>query len=328
VFESQRNRIIREKRKISFETGRDADTDERFHGLSFTGRKSDFPSRPYKPKSRKASLPPVHIPIPGREVAYTMEQIVFVQTVLSLMDLNASAYRLPPLIRRIPACLRALKTACVEMALHLIQESRESLHLAANALLIGTTTFFRDPAVFDMLKQKVIPELLRHTASPAILSAACSGGEELYSTALLFSRHPEFEQVRFLGIDCRPEVLQKASHGKYPAHLADSIPKDLLESHWTTGKTTITLREELRSRMEWQCQDVLSCQYPPNTWNMVLCRNLAIYLEPNVAHHLWRNLTLGLKPNGFLVVGRAEKPTLQNLTRIGPCIYQKSESPA
>ncbi|MEX1049509.1 MAG: CheR family methyltransferase [Akkermansiaceae bacterium] len=243
---------------------------------------------------------------------------------LSLAGLNASGYRLPPLIRRIPACLRALKTDCLESALSMVQYDSKQLETAINALLIGTTSFFRDASVFASLDRFQIPGIIQRSPNPRVLSVASSGGEELYSIAMLFARHGALSRSRFVGRDCRPSAIATASRGCYSAHAGDIIPADLAAEHVSSVGGNLRIRPHLASKIEWECRDSLDKPAPSEKWDLILCRNLAIYLEAEVTRELWANLTDALAPGGFLVVGRAEKPRTSDLNCIAPCIYQKS----
>ena len=87
------------------------------------------------------------------------------------------------------------------------------------------------------------------------------------------------------------------------------------------------MRPELSRRLEWRRGDVLR-ESTGGPWDMILCRNLAIYLEDAVVRALWNRLADALVPGGILVTGRAEKPARTDLVRLSPCSYQKLPLPA
>jgi chemotaxis protein methyltransferase CheR len=275
--------------------------------------------------SRELS-PPSSRPMPRftEELPHSENNLRFVRTVLTTAGLNASAYRLAPLVRRIPACLRAMKVGGQEAALQMVRSgSPRQLRLAVDALLIGTTSFFRDDAVFQELESRIVPEIVTREKSPKVWSVACSGGKELYSLSMLFASHGVSTRSRFLGTDCRAAAIETARQGNYSASAHHAIPSYLADRYLLQRKHSVSIHPELASRMEWEWADALAFRENDSQWDMILCRNLAIYLEPEITTRLWQELVSQLLPGGILVVGRAEKPQVRDLVRIGPCIYKR-----
>jgi chemotaxis methyl-accepting protein methylase len=75
----------------------------------------------------------------------------------------------------------------------------------------------------------------------------------------------------------------------------------------------------------WRVQDALTIS-DYACWDLILCRNMAIYLDPEAIRDLWVRLSRALRPGGILVVGRAERPSGAHLRRLGPCIYAREEA--
>ena len=81
----------------------------------------------------------------------------------------------------------------------------------------------------------------------------------------------------------------------------------------------------LRLAARWRTADVLAGPVP-GPWDLILCRNLAIYLQPDANARLWAGLESALRPGGFLVTGKAERPAGPAAARLraaGPCVYRK-----
>src|SRR5690606_26201286 len=128
---------------------------------------------------------------------------------------------------RIPACLRALRVTSQEAAERAVADDPAKLQIAVNALLIGTTSFFRDAATFGLLEDAIVPQLVTHSSLPRVWSVACSDGSELVSVALLFARHGAVSRCRFLGTDCRPTAIATAKRGLYSPESVSTMPADL-----------------------------------------------------------------------------------------------------
>lgn len=259
----------------------------------------------------------------NREVAEAPpEHLEFTRALLANAGMDAAEYRIGPLLRRIPACLRALRMTCVSSAAKALENDPARMTLALNHLLIGSTSFFRDEAVFDLLEREVIPRLIKRDRCVRVWSAACSDGSELYSVAMLFDLLGASTHSYFQGTDCRDSVLAVARRGVYQPVLAQAVRADLAARYFTSHGSLVAVKPELVNQIRWKQDDVLA-DAPRGLWDMILCRNLAIYLEAQSCEALWKRLIHALAPGGILVVGRAEKPSVAGLIRIGPCIYQK-----
>ncbi|WP_353565370.1 CheR family methyltransferase [Haloferula sargassicola] len=265
-------------------------------------------------------------PPPAEEIEdYPMEQVAFVRRILRMAGIRAEGYRITPLVRRIPACLRALRARDMDSADRIAANDPNRLQIGVNALLIGTTSFFRDTTVFHELDQRIVPELLTRCAKPQVWSAACSDGSELSSVAMLFAKHGGLDRTRFLGTDCRPSAIGRAIEGSYPVEAADLFPADLRERFLRRDDKHCRLQPVISTRLEWKLADLLA-ETEGTGWNLILCRNLAIYLSPHQARQLWLQLHASLAPGGYLVVGKAEKPEIDGLHRASSCIYRKDAS--
>ncbi len=293
----------------------------RFAHIAFRGRRValevPFPWRE-KPSPRpRAGLCREEV-APGQETpeARLIEQVV------GSISLEREQYRLTPLVRRIPACLRALRTDSIEAAISLLDRHPKLMPRALDALLIGTTGFFRDEAVFNALENTFVPALAAERWHPRVWSAACSDGSELYSAAMMFALCGVRGRGRFLGTDCRASVLEKARRGLCSDAALSGLREPYRSMFVAAGREGREISSELRSGIEWKAGDVLRDEVQ-GEWDLIFCRNLAIYLHPEAAECLWAKLASALATGGILVVGKAEKPRVSCLRKAGPSIYRK-----
>lgn len=238
--------------------------------------------------------------------------------------LDAGAYRCKALQRRLPACLRALRASCSEQARAMLERRPELLPRAMEAVLIGVSGFFRDQAVFEQLRRSVLPNLLRGRGGLSVYSAGSADGRELYSMAMLLDGLGVLKGSSLLGVDCRPEAIARAEAGWYGATDLDGVAPELRDRYFEPHGTRACIRAALRGNICWQVGNLLIASQAGGGWDVVLCRNVAIYLRPEQTAGLWERLTAGLRPGGVLVTGKAERPTAGlPLKRIYPSIYQK-----
>lgn len=244
--------------------------------------------------------------------------------VLQRAGVNPDAYRAISLLRRVPACLRQLRVASPEAALRLLQQDAGSAPRLLDALLIGVSGFFRDPAVFALLEQTVLPELLAARGGALrVVSAGASSGQELYSVAMLLVERGALATSSLRGIDCRPAAIQQAREAVYlDAELEGlSVARRMRFVRSENGRHRLVA--DLRTGVEWCRGDVLSHR-EEEPCDLVLFRNVAIYLERSHADQAWARLTDTLRPGGMLVTGKAEMPpSWLPFERVAPCVFRR-----
>ena len=240
-------------------------------------------------------------------------------------------YKPETLRRRLPACLRAVRATSATQARALLRRNPELIGPALDALLIGVTSFFRDEGVFESLRRRVLPELVRRwraggCARPLrVWSVGCSNGAELYSVALLLVELGALWPGRceLVGTDCRAEALARAEAGTFGPQELKGVPPALLRQFFVCEEEHYRVRADVRSIPRWRRRDALG-EPEPGPWDLVLCRNLAIYLQPDATSRLWSSLAGVLRPGGVLVLGKAERPLgAAGLAPDGSCVYRR-----
>ena len=287
-----------------------------FRGASSTGHEFKKPSVTVRPVS--------HLP-PARPQSAEDPATLFLRRILMQAGLNPLLYRSAPLVRRLHACLRVLRVDTCSAAEQLLAAKPDLISKALDSLLIGTTELFRDPSVFAQLEQEVLPDLLQRPSPPRIWSAGCSEGAELYSVAMLLAKLGGLSGSLLVGTDCRQEAIERAKRGIYlPSERG--LPANASGHCRELSDGRLAVSHELRQTVTWEQSDLLESR-SQGTWDLILCRNLAIYLEPIAAEMLWMRLAEALAPGGYLIVGKAEKPRVPSLRRIAPSIYCKCTRP-
>jgi chemotaxis methyl-accepting protein methylase len=297
---------------------------DRFRHIEFRGRSN---------ARRPLCLPPSRTTARARTVRIALPDLLepgeqdFCQWLLAQGGIDQSQYRPRPLRRRLSACYRALRVGSAAEARARLQREPALIPMAISSIVIGVTAFFRDDGVFDALCRDVLPQLLKARPSISIWSAGCSDGAELYSMAMLLSELGGLRNATLLGTDCRAHAVAAARCGEFDFSAAKPIDPALRERYFepSSGGNKLRVSPLLRSACRWQTADILACTEAP-AWDVVLCRNMAIYLEPYASAELWRRLVGTLRPGGYLVVGKAERPCRHlPLQRISACVYRHEE---
>lgn len=310
--------------------------DDRFRHVTFVGPARVSPDTG-PPPSRSASAGGSRR---GQPLDWATR--LFFRRVCRAGGLRDGRYRDTILHRRRAACLRALRVPQLEQGLDLVRRKPDLAQRALGALMIGVTSFYRDPQVFDALPP-LLDTLGHRRGRLHALSAGCSDGAELYSLAMLLDQAGLLARSQMWGIDCRPEAIETARAGVYLRPSASSLPEVLRRQYLAplpngaldiAGRNApaerVVVSGRLREACHWAVADVFRLGRAPPALppaDLILCRNLAIYLTPEAATELWNLLCARLRPGGLLVVGRAERPTPSaagSLSRVGPCLYRKA----
>ena len=196
-----------------------------------------------------------------------------------------------------------------------LQENPQELDLLFRELLIGVTSFFRDPAAWTQLKEQAIPALLASRPAGGPLRAwvaGCSTGEEAYSLAMVFqealeeARSPRRFALQIFATDLDPDAIEKARGGVYPANIAADVPPARL-SRFFVGEEGGGYRvaKQIRELVIFAPQNLV--MDPPFTrLDLLSCRNLLIYLTPEIRKKLLPLFHYSLNPGGLLFLGSAE----------------------
>lgn len=283
--------------------------------VRFAGRPISAARPPRRPP--RLSSPAASVAAPTSELPGP-----FVSWVLHRAGLDAASYRGQPLERRVSACLRALRAHSEAEARQILEDRVDLLATAVDALLIGVTEFFRDGAVFEALGTEVLAKRASRGRPLRVWSAGCSTGAELYSVAILLSEAGLLKGSFLLGSDCRHDAIERAKAALYNADDLRKVDPSDRPRHFEKAGSLWRPAEPLRRHVHWKVAD-LDRHVEPGPWDMILWRNMAIYLRAGAAASVWRRLESALAPGGVVVVGKAERPPAElRLICVRRCIYR------
>jgi chemotaxis protein methyltransferase CheR len=186
-----------------------------------------------------------------------------------------------------------------------------------NAVTTNETSFFRDTAPFELLQHKLIPELIdaRRQAGLKqvpirILSAACSTGQEAYSTAMMLKELlGDFSSydIRILGIDISDQAVAQASYAYFnKMEIERGLTPEKITRHFQLEGDKWKLRDELRSIVTFRRGNLLEPFVGAPIFDIIFCRNVAIYFTEPDKIRLFRNLGASLASDGALIIGSTE----------------------
>lgn len=248
---------------------------------------------------------------PAKEAAEAINRLLAVLRTRTRYDFRC--YRKSMLMRRVQRRMGLLHIEKVEDYLKRLREDAEEVAALDKDLLIGVTAFFREPEAFAVLTSQVIPELIQRTdpEQPVRLwSCGCATGEEAYSLAMLMveqftalKRAPHFQ---IFATDVSEASLEVARQGIYSdAVLGDVSPERLQRFFTRAGENHYQVTKQIRDNIIFAQQNMLS---DPrfSKLDLISCRNLLIYLEPEVQARSILMFHFALKDGGYLMLGPSE----------------------
>lgn len=179
-------------------------------------------------------------------------------------------------------------------------------------LLIPVTSFFRDLEAFESLKKKVLPTILKDKSankSIRVWTPGCSTGEETYSLAMILLEflgdRASSYQIQLFGTDANERGIEKARAGIYHERISHEVSPMRMRRFFTTVDEGYRISRSIRDMCVFARQNV--AEDPPfSHMNLVVCRNLLIYLGQELQRKVIPVLHYALRPNGFLFLGNAE----------------------
>ncbi|HEY4260968.1 MAG TPA: CheR family methyltransferase [Schlesneria sp.] len=255
--------------------------------------------------------------------SWSPEEMEFVIWLLAQSGLDARCYRPETLQRRLPACLRRLRAQSIQHAREVLAQDPNAVAAATSAMLVGVTSFFRDPSVFEQLGQELRRTVEERGQGAYAWSIGCSEGAELYSLSMQLADCGHLAGSYLLGTDCRVDAIEQARAANYDAALTRQVPATFLSRYFERNGTCFRICQHLRQSVRWRVSSILS-EFESGLWDVIFFRNTALYLSPESVMALWPKLETALRPGGLLVLGRAERPYgAQRLRAIGPCLYRR-----
>jgi two-component system, chemotaxis family, CheB/CheR fusion protein len=248
--------------------------------------------------------------LPAGRAGSAMERVL--QIVKVRTGLDFSLYKQNTLVRRIERRFSMAQVSAYEDYVDVLESQPREVEQLAKDLLINVTRFFRDPEVFTLLGERVIPELVARTPERGTLRVwcvACASGEEAYSLAMLIEEAIRSKsraiEYKVFATDLDRDSIEFAARGMYPASIAADVPPYLLERYMIRTGDMFQICREVRERVVFARQNVL--KDPPFTKiDFVSCRNLMIYLQPVAQRKALSLFYFGLNPHAVLMLGQSE----------------------
>lgn len=225
-----------------------------------------------------------------------------------------SLYKKTTLYRRIERRQEVHKIDRIKDYVGLLSDNPAEIEILFKELLIGVTNFFRDPELWTKLREEILPGLIDRSPGGTMLRAwvtGCSTGEEAYSLAISFRESLRSAKklrnisLQIFATDIDREAIEKARRGIFSPNIEMDVSPDLLGRYFISEGDGFRVSSSVREMIVFAEQDVI--KDPPFTkLDILTCRNLLIYMEPELQKKITGLFSYALKPEGILVLGTSE----------------------
>jgi len=228
--------------------------------------------------------------------------------------IDFSHYKPNTVLRRIDRRLQLNRSIDLDEYVEQLRRDRRELNSLYKDLLIGVTRFFRDPDLFHRLEQQVVPEVLSRVPPDEevrVWVAGCATGEEAYSYAIVLhealtaANRPV--HVKIFATDVHRASLEFASEGLYDESALSEASPARLQRYFLKQADGFQVSPDLRKMIVFAPHNVIK-DAPFTKLDLMSCRNLLIYLQPQAQKKAISLFHFGLKPGGALVLGPSESP--------------------
>ncbi|MEV4421613.1 protein-glutamate O-methyltransferase CheR [Patulibacter sp. NPDC049589] len=286
------------------------------------------PTRPTPRLPRRAASPAPAATTPGR----TDDYLRFTAGFRRLTRIDLDQYKRAQMERRIRSFAERRGEPDLGRYLRRLQDDHVELEAFLDRITINVSQLWRNPEQWEVLRDRLIPELAG-TGSVRAWSAGCSYGAEAYTLAALLRRQAERGRTfraEVRGTDIDERMVERAREGRFTAADARDAPLAELRAHFDAEPGGgWRASPALRKLTTFVTGDLLRTSAPRGGFDLVLCRNTVIYFNEDVRDALHARLAAGIRPGGYLVIGATERvadAASLGLQPVQPFIYRKTEA--
>lgn len=225
---------------------------------------------------------------------------------------NFGEYKSSTVIRRIEKRMAINQIDRPENYIKHLQKNPEEILRLFKELLIGVTSFFRDKEIFEVLKEKIIPQIIKQKLGGETIRIwvpGCSTGEEAYSLAFLFNdairEQNKNLKLQIFASDIDNDGINLARFGVYPKTISADVSSEHLVRYFMEETSTYHIKKEIRDQVIFAVHNIIK-DPPFSKQDMISCRNLLIYLNAETQGKIFSIFHYALNPSGILFLGSSE----------------------
>ncbi len=286
----------------------------KFDGMPRSALQTGFADQSISPEAIAEELSRISASISSGAVGMSNEELLnkIYSILKKVSNINYTYYKQTTITRRIERRMVVSHVENLYEYVNLLRTNNEEAMTLAKDVLIGVTSFFRDPECFETLKERVVCPLLSNgddTHTIRVWVTGCSTGEEAYSVAILFMEAMEElkikRRVKIFATDLDKDAILAAGKGQYGESIIEDVSAQRLGRYFTKKGSSYIVSRELRKMIVFAPQNVF--QDPPfGKLDLICCRNMMIYFQNVLQKDLFAIFHMALNDGGYLFLGKSE----------------------
>ncbi|GAA0724395.1 protein-glutamate O-methyltransferase CheR [Clostridium malenominatum] len=234
-----------------------------------------------------------------------MDLEYFKEWVYKEFRIDLKAYKPTQLHRRILSLMSRIGVNSVDEYINLLKKDAGQREKFLDFITINVTEFFRNPDIFNELRNKIKDELLPLNKNLKIWSAACSIGAEPYSIAMILDEIAPGGRHSIIATDIDKGILERAKRGEYSESEIKNIKNDQLNKYFKKQGENYVIDNKIKSIVTFKKHDLILDKYETD-FDLIVCRNVVIYFNQDIKDDIYRKFHGSLKKSGLLFVGATE----------------------
>jgi chemotaxis protein methyltransferase CheR len=230
------------------------------------------------------------------------------------VGLSLDGYKDKCLRRRIAVRMRACGVHSYAEYQQLLDRDSAEYERLKDVITINVTSFYRNAETWDLVRNRILPELFRDDPPEVrAWSAGCSSGEEPYTLAILMAEYLDskgrgegLDRVTVDATDIDRQCLTRAQGARYSRAALSDIPRSLVQRYFEEDGSELRVIERVRRRVAVRASDLCVDGAPGRGYHLILCRNVVIYFGRAMQERVFLAFAEALAPGGFLVLGKVE----------------------
>ncbi len=232
---------------------------------------------------------------------------LFMENIYNYTKIDLRKYKRPQMQRRLTA-LRD-KRGYPDFATYFQALKKEDALFSEflDRMTINVSEFFRNPNRWDVVRDRVLPELLKQKKRVKVWSAACSTGEEPYTLVMLLNQLLPYAEIQVLATDLDESVIARAKQGLYSERSLHFVPDDFKRKYFTdAGNHLFAISDAVKRCVTFKKHNLLEDKFESD-FDLIVCRNVIIYFTEDAKDKLYQKFSDALRPGGVLFVGSTEQ---------------------
>jgi chemotaxis protein methyltransferase CheR len=264
----------------------------------------------------------------GVERLIDEEYVQFIQKIKRKFNIDLGLYKENQMNRRLRSLYKKRECRSYDEFYELIVKNENVKDEFLDRITINVTEFFRNSGRWDVLKETILPELIKEKNRIKCWSAACSTGEEPYSLAMIFKEMNALDRLEILATDLDQTILEKAKNGVYTEKAVNPIEEKYKKNFNKIDRDMYEVNPDIKKPVHFETHDLLKTNYQKG-FDLIICRNVMIYFTEEAKDDIYLRFNQALNPGGYLFVGSTEqifRPEKFNFKSVSSFFYQKNKT--